>query len=227
MDLTAKADADCVRQFLVFVQDPLFPCLGAKAALSRQSLEIMLARDIQSGWNDLEIHARLVEFVADYRKDLRPFRSFAVLFQHPSELTEPEFEQALWDRIQSFADKDEWKGLMPDPQVSDNPVDPHFSLSIGGEGFFVVGLHPLASRPARRFVRPAMVFNLHHQFETLRSDGRYEKLRERILARDVALAGSENPMLQAFGEGSEARQYSGRAVGPDWTCPYQGRRRSP
>jgi FPC/CPF motif-containing protein YcgG len=53
--------------------------------------------------------------------------------------------------------------------VSADPNDPHFSLSFGGEAFFVVGLHPRASRPARRFERPAPIFNLRDQFEQQRS----------------------------------------------------------
>ena len=65
-----------------------------------------------------------------------------------------------------------------------------------------------------------MVFNLHDQFETLRELNRYEKLRGSILERDLALAGSQNPMLARHGTISEARQYSGRAVGEEWQCPY-------
>jgi FPC/CPF motif-containing protein YcgG len=65
------------------------------------------------------------------------------------------------------------------------------------------------------------VFNLHDQFEQLREQGRYEKIRDTILARDERLAGSVNPMLARHGEASEAAQYSGRVVGPEWTCPFR------
>jgi FPC/CPF motif-containing protein YcgG len=68
-----------------------------------------------------------------------------------------------------------------------------------------------------------MVFNLHDQFETLRAEGRYEKLRTSIIDRDVAMAGSINPMLANHGSISSARQYSGRAVETDWVCPFSGR----
>ena len=34
-----------------------------------------------------------------------------------------------------------------------------------GEAFFVVGQHPGASRTARRYTRPTLIFNLHDQFE--------------------------------------------------------------
>jgi FPC/CPF motif-containing protein YcgG len=143
-----------------------------------------------------------------------------VLFEGPGDLDEAGFEAAMWARLQSLSDKDAWRGQPADPRVSSDPADPHFGLSFGGEAFFVVGLHPGASRPARRFARPALVFNLHDQFETLREQNRYEQLRASIIARDVALAGSANPMLSRHGETSEARQYSGRAVGADWRCPF-------
>ena len=44
--------------------------------------------------------------------------------------------------------------------------------------------------------------------------------REAILDRDVKLAGDINPMLARHGTVSEARQYSGRVIEPDWSCPY-------
>ena len=96
-------------------------------------------------------------------------------------------------------------------------------MSFGGEAFFVVGLHPKSSRPARRFEAPAMVFNLHDQFERLREAGRYDKMRGAILDRDLKLAGSHNPMLSQHGTKSAARQYSGRAVDDGWQCPFSGR----
>ena len=68
-----------------------------------------------------------------------------------------------------------------------------------------------------------LVFNAHDQFDQLRSDGRYEKLRSSIIGRDIEVAGSANPMLARFGERSEARQYSGRAVGEAWRCPLRRR----
>jgi FPC/CPF motif-containing protein YcgG len=69
------------------------------------------------------------------------------------------------------------------------------------------------------------VFNLHDQFERLRAEGRYEKLRGAILDRDIAMAGSINPMLSRHGDVSEARQYSGRVVGTEWRCPFSDPRK--
>lgn len=210
--------------FRTFVNAPAFPCVGAKSALGRGQMRFVVGRSITSGWDDLRIYPNLLNLAAGYRADPVLFQSLVVLFEEDAGLDEATFENNLWARLQSLSEKDEWLGQSADPRVSDDPDDPHFSLSFGGEGFFVVGLHPNASRPARRFERPALVFNLHDQFEQLRELGRYEKLRDSIVERDVALAGAANPMLARHGTISEARQYSGRQVDPDWVCPFQGRK---
>ena len=204
-----------------FIARNRFPCVGAKSALGKRQLEIVTARSIASSWNDLEIHRRLMAFAEHAQAEPKLFRSFAVIFCAPRTLSEKAFERHMWTRIQSMTDKDVWLGQKQDDGVSADPENPHFSLSFGGAAFFVVGLHPGASRKARRFRYPTMVFNLHDQFEALREQGRYEKLRGAILARDQKLQGSINPMLSRHGTTSEARQYSGRAVPGSWSAPYE------
>ena len=203
---------------------PDFPCVGAKSAMARGALKVLACHRLDSNWDDLTIHQALMDWAAAYRADPGGLRSLAIAFDGPYDIDETQFETLMWERIQSFADKDAWLGQPYDHRVSADPSDPHFSLSFGGEAFFVVGLHPSASRPARRFARPTLVFNLHDQFERLRDEGRYDKMRERILERDMALAGDINPMLARHGEASEAAQYSGRLVAEGWRCPFQDKR---
>ena len=216
-------DDPLAHRFRSFITDRSFPCVGAKAALKRDGMRFIVARDFRSAWDDLRILPALLDLAKGYRAEPELFQSLIVLFETGAPGDEPRFEQGLWERLQSLSDKDEWLGQRADPRVAHDPEDPHFAMSFGGEAFFVVGLHPQASRPARRFDTPAMVFNLHDQFETLRAEGRYDKLRAAILDRDEAVAGSINPMLADHGSVSAARQYSGRAVGADWRCPYSGR----
>ncbi len=211
---------ELVDRLKAFVRAQPFPCIGAKSALARQQMRVIVARDIASSWDDLRIYPTLLDFTAQYRADRKLFQTLAVVFEGPTTLSEAGFEHHLWERVQSLSDKDAWQGHSYDRRVSPDPADKHFSLSFGGEAFFVVGLHPRASRMARRFERPVMVFNLHDQFERLRSDGRYDRLRDTILERDLAYSGTANPMLAAHGKASEARQYSGRAVDPAWACPF-------
>lgn len=198
-----------------------FPCVGAKSAMNSKMLEIHSSWMLTSAWDDVAIHQKLLEWSERYKKEGNGLRSFAVVFSGPLDLNEEKFENAMWERLQSLLAKDDWRGQPYDPAVSRDPSDPHFSLSFGGEAYFVVGMHPNASRTSRRTMFPTLIFNLHNQFERLRADQRYEKLRAAILKRDVALDGSTNPMLSRHGEASEARQYSGRAVDENWVCPFE------
>lgn len=201
-----------------FITDDAFPCVGAKAALSQDNLEVVCAGDLRSDRYDHDITRRLQGFAASATRDAI-FLSLAAIFERTPLLTEADFEAALWCRLQAFHDIDarlhRW-----DPEVSNDPRSPDFSMSVGGRAFYVIGLHPGASRPARRFQYAALVFNLHSQFERLREDGRYDKMKDSINERDIALCGSSNPMLARHGVKSEAPQYSGRIVDDDWTCPF-------
>lgn len=217
---TDDASHPLAERFRSFIRDVSFSCVGAKSALARSQLKILVARDITAHADDLRIYTAVLAFICRYRARPDQFQSFAVLFEQPASLTEVAFEHFLWTRAQALSNQDSGLGHAYDSRVSPDPEDPHFSLSLGGEAFFILGLNPRASRPARRFERPALVFNLHDQFERLRTAGRYEGLRDAILQRDIALAGSVNPMLARHGERSEACQYSGRHVQETWACPF-------
>jgi FPC/CPF motif-containing protein YcgG len=218
---TNSSDEALVERFKEFLRQSTFPCVGAKSALAKDQIKVFVARDIASAWNDLPIHSEIHAFAQRYKSDPKLFQSFAVLFEAEADYDEETFERHLWARLQSLTNKDAWNGAEVDPRIDSAPDSPHFSLSFGGEAFFVVGLHANASRQARRFDRCAMVFNLHDQFERLRAGGLYDRLRRSILERDEALQGTINPMLSRHGEASEARQYSGRQVDAEWRCPFQ------
>lgn len=216
-------DRDITEKFEEFVRDAAFPCVGAKSALNKGQMHFVIADDICSAWDDLRILPHVSALARHYREQPDLFQTLVVIFRKSPGLTERRFERAVWDRLQSLSDKDEWLGQPVDPRISTDPEDPHFAVSFAGEAFFIVGLHPNASRPARRFDYPVMVFNLHDQFERLRAEGRYDPLRATIMKRDEQLAGTMNPMLAQHGEASAARQYSGRQVEDGWVCPFSRR----
>ena len=201
-----------------FIEEKDFPCVGAKAALAHNQISYCVAKDISTPVSDAHILKKLQAFALDC-VDTTLFRSFIVIFENSPALTEMQFEHYLWQRLQALHDKDAQQYGW-DKQVSSDPESSDFSMSIGGKGFYVIGLHPGASRKARQFTRPAMVFNLHSQFELLREEGKYARLRETILKRDLKTNGSINPMLAVHGESSEARQYSGRMLEKEWKCPF-------
>ncbi len=214
------ADTADTAGFLGLIEDTDFPCLGAKAALAQGNLAIGSAGAITAPRDDARIHDRLVRWSSTPQGDAQTLRSLAVVFAGPRDLGERDFERALWERLSALTAIDRARGHAPDPAYSMDPADPLFALSFGGRAYFAVGLHPNASRRARRAPSPTIVFNLHDQFTELRKADKYERMREVILARDEAFDGNPNPMIARHGEVSEARQYSGRAVEGDWVCPF-------
>lgn len=214
------ADDAQAESLVALIQDADFPCVGAKSALAQSGLRIETAGAITASGDDRHIHRTLVRWSRTPPDDAADFRSLAVVFAGPGDLDERGFELALWDRLAALTALDCAGGHAPDPRYSTDPDDPRFALSFGGRAYFAVGLHPQASRRARRLPFPAIIFNLHDQFARLRAENRYERMREVILARDTAYDGRPNPMVARHGVVSEARQYSGRAVGADWRCPF-------
>lgn len=145
--------------------------------------------------------------------------SFAATFSGAG-FDEAQFESLIWRRIQQLHNEDN-RHFAWDPSVSADPADNNFSLSIAGRAFFVVGLHPRASRIARRAPLPCLVFNFHDQFLKLKESARFGRMQSAIRARDIELQGFLNPVLASFGDASEARQYSGRFVEKNWVCPFR------
>ncbi len=210
--------------FREFVHEQAFPCIGAKAALAHNQISFCIADNIKTASSDADVTEKLQAFTLSCTSDC-VFVSFVVIFQNSPLLNEIEFDRFLWERLQAIHDRDTTEHAW-DTRVSSDPQSPHFSMSFGGKGFYIVGLHPNASRLARQFIKPALVFNLHSQFELLRDEGGYDRLRETIIARDIRLSGSANPMLAQHGESSEARQYSGRLLDDEWKCPFHARKKS-
>ena len=48
----------------------------------------------------------------------------------------------------------------------------------------------------------------------------WEKIKEATRHRDEELQGNVNPVLADFGDETEAKQYSGRLIEPDWHPPF-------
>ncbi|NCP13603.1 MAG: YqcI/YcgG family protein [Sphingomonadales bacterium] len=213
--LSARANS-----LVAHIQRTDFPCVGAKSALAQDGLRVEVAEDITKADDDARLYRVLARWSHIAAMDGPNFRSLAVVFAGPRDLDERAFELALWDRLSGLSAHNAAHGFAEDSRFSSDPEDAHFALSFGGHAYFAVGLHPNASRKARRLSFPAIIFNLHEQFERLREEQLYERMREVILARDEQFDGTANPMIARHGEQSEARQYSGREVEADWTCPF-------
>jgi len=212
--------------FRDFVLDPSFSCLGAKAAINRDQYRLGVYGAMAEAETTVALAADLMTFIAAWPDPNNVFTTFVASFVDTSIESEEQFERLLWRQLQQLDDIDNNRHAW-DPTVSADPTSPTFSYSFGGRAFFVVGLHPHSRRLSRRFRWPALVFNPHAQFEELKRQGSYGKLQAAIRAREALLQGDINDLLHDFGQKSEARQYAGRAVGPDWHCPFQSGERAP
>lgn len=197
------------------VEHPSFPCVGAKSAFHRSQATLRLYETLASPETTSALATDLRTFVESTPED-QSFVSFLAMFRRPQIRDEKHFERLLWRQLTMLADTDTEPGST---EVSADPESTHFGFSFSGIAFFVVGLHPQASRDARRAGCPVLVFNPHRQFERLRTEQRFTRMRDVVRRRDVELQGTINPMMSDYGTESEARQYSGRDLEPDWTPP--------
>jgi FPC/CPF motif-containing protein YcgG len=205
-------------EFFAYINNNAFPCIGAKAALARQTIKCIAVDHMACPKDDPAILQFLYEFVDVYRNSKEHFHTAVIIFKEPIVDNEELFDALLWQRLQSLAELDA-KNYDYDKRVDDLPYSANFSYSLKEEAFFIIGLHPSSSRQARQFNYPALVFNPHQQFEELRKINQYEKMKAVIRSRDIESSGSINPMLKDFGEASEVFQYSGRKYDNNWKCP--------
>lgn len=209
-------------EFREFIIDKNHPCLMAQTVFSMDKVDFKVYKDFGSKSAARKILSDLKKYLSNYDFNSNDFFTFIAAFPDRLDFSEKQFEDLLWKQLEFLHEVDDqpW-----DPTVSDDPNDKKFSFSLAGKAFYIVGLHPQSSRKARQSPTPALTFNLHWQFEKLREMGSYQTVRDKIRERDIELQGSINPMLQDFGDRSEARQYSGRKVGDEWKCPFlQGKK---
>jgi FPC/CPF motif-containing protein YcgG len=206
-------------EYLSFINKKDFPCVAAKTALTFQQLHYLVVDHLACPKDDAAILEFLYSFVDTYRQSDKLYHSAAIIFKGPAEPNETLFEELFWQRMQALSNLDAQR-YGYDRRVVADPASSDFSFSLKEEAFFVIGLHPGSSRLARQFAHPTLVFNPHAQFEQIRANDRYNSIRNTIRTRDVAYSGSVNPMLQDYGNASEAYQYSGKAYNEFWKCPF-------
>jgi FPC/CPF motif-containing protein YcgG len=209
---------------LALIRNPRFTCVGARSAVNRRTYRFALYSTLGGPDSAAGLAHDLYTFVREAATIDADFATFIASFEGPVVADELAFERLLWAALQQLHTLDvayhPWA-----PGVCADPDDPAFSFSFAETALFVVGLHAASSRVARRLAWPTLVFNPRRQFDRLKRDGRYSRMRAVIRDADRRLQGTINPMSADFGERSEAAQYSGRHVEADWQCPFAPRRR--
>lgn len=212
----SAADHAIADEFRSFISAAAFPCVGAKSALNRERLDIVVCDELATDISAQRLCERVEQFAHTYPDPGEDPVSLVAIFKEPAG-SEDDFHRSLWRQLQLVHELDAQTHPWA-PGISADPAANDFSFSIASRAFFVVGLHPQSSRLARRAPRPTLVFNFHDQFDAMKASGRYAKLQVSIRQRDIDLQGDINPVLAQFGEASEARQYSGKNGGG---CPFR------
>ncbi|CDF79550.1 conserved hypothetical protein, YqcI/YcgG family [Formosa agariphila KMM 3901] len=211
---------DIESDFKDFILKQKHPCVMAKTVFSMDKYHLKTYESMTAKTSAVTLLKDLEDYINQYDFESNTFESFIAVFPNDSFKTEIGFENQLWAFLQRLHELDDkaW-----DSSVSNNPNDSNFSFSLKGRAFYIVGLHPNSSRIARQSPHTTIVFNLHWQFEKLRAMGTYKRVKKRIRKRDKKLQGTINPVLKDFGNDTETKQYSGRQVEREWTCPFHSK----
>ena len=139
---------DAGERFLSFIGDETYPCVGARMALSRDSIEIHEFGALGDRDNDqpmLEGLSRFVAMIEASAWDDDTVHSYVAIFHGPFGMSELRFESQMWSQLWRVHKLDVEAGNLPADDVSSDADSPHFSLSLAGHPFFLIGLHPHAS----------------------------------------------------------------------------------
>lgn len=213
----ALRESACEESFGRIAEQGL-PCAAAKPALARRTRKMPAENSLESGRDNLRIHADHCGGAAARRNGPGGPRSLVVASEGRRDLIGKRFESARRERLHSLVGKSCRRAQSDDRRANSGPADSHVSLSFGGQASVVAGQHPGASRPARR----TLVLNLHYRFKRLREEGRYHRMHATIRPHAMGPAGKGTPMLA--GETSETWHYRRRLVGQERPCLFQDKR---
>lgn len=189
------------------IKGNLFACVGGKAVVSKNRYQLNIYSDMTSQEDIEKLYKDLCKFTVEVPVDSENYlASYIAVFKNTQADNENEFNNLLWSLLQSLNEVDTvpWNS-----KVSSDVHDPNFSYSLGGVAFFVIGMHPKASRISRRFPYITIVFNNRESFSILREKGLFERFQESTRKNDIRIQGTINSNLANFGDSSEALQYSG------------------
>ena len=203
-------------QLVGMLSSPHYPCPGARGAAHNGRIRFGLydcGRDItQASFGRLKTD--FGAFVAELPTPVTEPCSFVASFTLSSLSHEIDFEDWLWGVLYILSDDDHELSM-----AVDSARVKYYEFKSSGREFFVVGMHAHASRYARRFAYPTIVFNPLELFQQIRASGTMESFMSASRTLDTKLQGCPNPNLDLPNEA----QYSGRPVDIGWQRPINWR----
>src|SRR5687767_14370792 len=101
-----ESDQRIIEQYFEFLNRREFPCIAAKAAISKERVRGLVVRHMACPADDFTILEFLYAFVDDYRRSRESYHSAAVIFKQPVKISEDNFDDYLWVRLNSLASMD-------------------------------------------------------------------------------------------------------------------------
>ncbi|WP_327303578.1 guanitoxin biosynthesis heme-dependent pre-guanitoxin N-hydroxylase GntA [Streptomyces sp. NBC_01298] len=204
-------------QFRAMMLSEAYTCIGGASAVRRGTYRFGVFPELATPAAVEQSRAALGEFLHEFPEEENAVAVFVASFEGPVIDSEASFEQLLWQQLQGLHDLDT-QPVWWDPTGLEEWND-ELGFVFGGRNFFVVGLHPAASRWSRRFGWPTLVFNALSHVRPLERADQFARMQSKIRARDHRLQGSNNPSLDQ----SQVAQFSGRDVEADWEFPLRPR----
>ncbi|MGI5149666.1 guanitoxin biosynthesis heme-dependent pre-guanitoxin N-hydroxylase GntA [Plantactinospora sp. CA-294935] len=206
-------------QLRALVLDGPFPCLGARSAFRVGSYLFNVHQELGAAGSTRSLAADLRHF-RTVRRRMGDLYTYVGSFLEPRVVAdERDWDRLVWGVLQDLHDLDDepW-----DARYSTDPGHADFAFSFAGLGHLVVTLYPGASRYARRFAWPTLIFNPPEQDRAkFPSDEEFLRFQDKIRERDARLQGSVNPSLPDTLDDPQAPGFSGAPVGPNWDCPLR------
>ncbi|MFE0154546.1 guanitoxin biosynthesis heme-dependent pre-guanitoxin N-hydroxylase GntA [Nonomuraea sp. NPDC059007] len=208
-------------QFRAMMLSEAYTCVGGASAVRQARYRFGVFPELASPEGVGECAASLRAFLEEFPEKENPVAVFVAVFRGPVIDGEDAFERLLWQHLQGLHDGDTQPPWW-DPDDRD-AWDDELGFVFSGRNFFVVGLHPAASRHSRVFAWPTLVFNTLSHMRPLEQAGQFQRMQSKIRVRDERLQGSPSPTLTL----RQVAQFSGRSVGPDWEFPLRPREEQP
>jgi hypothetical protein len=199
--------------FRDLVLDPGFACIAGQGAVRSKTYAFsaygdMRSEDVAEGvCHDLFTFKQ--EFGLSTVSDRLKFMTFIAAFEHPKITNQLDGAEHFYTLLHNMHQHDVKKERVWNPSVSKDIHSPEFGFSSGGDAFFVPLLYPHSGSPARRSDITMVVFNAHAVFDKLRETGAFDKIKQKIRARQDWV----HPYLGDHGETNEFLQYA--LVDPD------------
>lgn len=195
--------------FKGFVGEKDFPCVAGRTVARTDQYAFCAYPDMTNPQLAEGIMHDMIQFQHEFGipDDPKPngkrFRSFVAAFAEPHITSPLHGAEALYTLLGNMHDVNAqhypWKeGFSNDMESSD------FGYSAGESAFFIAFFHPEAHDAARRSDVTFVVFNSHAMLESLKDEGKFNKLRDIIRSRQDSV----HPYLGNHGEVKEWRQYA-------------------